>query len=213
MKNLDTTPPVFIVSTASNSDLEPASRLIVLVPEFEADPAIVARKIRDVAKAVESRVQLIGLSKDAMHEPGVRRRLVTLAAMVEDSALFVESKVEIGNNWLDALLPHWRHGDVIVCFGDRQSGRADKPLHQILQSRLDATIYVLTGVQLQQRRSRPGWFSNALTWIGSIVILLGFFWLQSRLVRAQSDWVQTALLYVSLAAEAGSIWFWNNLFG
>ena len=106
MKNLDVSPSVLVVSPASLPDLQPAPRLIVLVPEFEVDAAIVARKIRDVAKSLESRIQLLGLSKDALHEPAVRRRLVTLSALVEDSSIFVESKVEFGTNWLNALKPH-----------------------------------------------------------------------------------------------------------
>lgn len=220
MKNLDANPAVFVVSPASNSDastrlstsLEPASRLIVLVPEFEADSAIVARKIRGVAKAVESRVQLIGLSKDAMREPGVRRRLATLAAMIEDSTLFVEWKVEFGRDWLNAVLPYWHRGDVIACFAEQRSGFGSKPLHQILQSRLDATVYVLSGISMRESNPRPNWLPSLMAWGGSIVLLLAFFWLQAGLVRPAGNWVQTALLYLSIAVEAGSLWYWNTLF-
>jgi hypothetical protein len=212
MKNLDTTPSVFVVAPASLPDPEPAPRLIVLVPEFEADPAIMARKIRDAAKALESRIQLIGLSRDAVHEPGIRRRLVTLAAMIEDSTLFVESKVEIGRDWLNAILPHWHRGDVIVCFAGPQPGPANKPLHQILQSKLDAAVYVLSGVQIQDGSPRSNWLPNLMAWTGSIVLLLAFFWLQAGLIRPTGNWVQSVLLYLSIAVEAGSIWFWNNLF-
>ncbi|MBI2332865.1 MAG: hypothetical protein HYU84_12025 [Chloroflexi bacterium] len=212
MKKLDLLPPVFVVSPASNSDLQSASRLIVLVPNFEADSAIVARKIQDVAKALESRVQLIGLSKDALHEPGVRRRLVTLSAMVEDSTIFVESKVEFGNSWLNAVLPHWHPGDVIVCFAEQHAGTGNKPLHQLLQSSLNATVYVLAGVPVQQDSVRPGWFSTAMAWTGSISLIIGFFWLQTKLIQPPQSGIQTLLLYGSLAAEAGAIWLWNNLF-
>jgi hypothetical protein len=212
MKKLDVLPPVFVVSPASFSDLQPASRLIVLVPEFEADPAIVARKIRDVAKALESRVQLIGLSKDALHEPAVRRRLVTLSAMVEDTTLFVESKVEFGNSWLNAVLPHWHQGDVIVCFAEQSSGFGNKPLHQLLQSSLNATVYVLSGIQMKTERSRPNWLSSLIVWAGSIGLIIGFFELQAKLIQVPQSGLNTALLYASLFFEAGSIWVWNNLF-
>ena len=212
MKKLDVIPPAFAVAPASLSDLQPAPRLIVLVPELEADAAILARKIRDVAKALESRVQLLGLSKDAAHEPSVRRRLVTLSAMVEDSTIFVESKVEVGSNWLNAVQPHWHPGDVIVCFAEQRSRFGNKPLHQILQSSLNATVYVLSGVQMQKEYSRPNWLSNALAWAGSIGLILGFFWLQANLIQLTQNGIQTILLYGSLIVEAGSIWVWNNLF-
>ena len=212
MKKLDVIPPAFAVAPASLSDLQPAPRLIVLVPELEADAAILARKIRDVAKALESRVQLLGLSKDAAHEPSVRRRLVTLSAMVEDSTIFVESKVEVGSNWLNAIQPHWHPGDVIVCFAEQRSRFGNKPLHQILQSSLNATVYVLSGVQIQKEYSRLNWLSNALAWAGSIGLILGFFWLQANLIQLTQNGIQTILLYGSLIVEAGSIWVWNNLF-
>lgn len=212
MKKLDVLPPAFIVSPASSSDLQPASRLIVLVPEFEADVAIVARKIRDVAKALESRVQLLGLSRDALHEPAIRRQLVTLSAMIEDPAIFVESNVEFGSNWLNAILPHWHPGDVIVCFAGQPSGPNGRPLKQILESNLSATVYVLSGIEMQKEHRSSRWVSNTMAWAGSIGLILGFFLLQVKLIQYSQSWGQTLLLYGSLAVEAGSIWLWNNLF-
>lgn len=212
MKKLDVSPPTFTVAPASISDLQPAPRLIVLVPESEVDAAILARKIRELANNLESRVQLIGLSKDAAHEPGVRRRLVTLSAMVEDPHVFVQTNIEFGNNWLNAVKPHWHSGDVIVCFSEQNSGISGKPLNQILESNLHATVYVITGIQQTKERSFPFWKSNTLAWTGSIGLILAFLWLQLKLTQPPQDWAQTLLLYTSLFAEAGSIWFWNNLF-
>lgn len=212
MKKLDANPPTLVLAPASFSDLKPAPRLIVLVPEFEADSAIVAQKIRGVANALENRVQLIGLSKDALHESGTRRKLATLSAMLEDPMIFVESNVEVGSNWLDAVLSYWQQGDVIVCFAEQRSGIVNKPVHQIIQSSLNATVYVLSGIQMQNERWFPAWLKNTLAWVGSIGLILGFFWLQTRLIGLAQNGVQTALLYGSLLLEAGSIWVWNNLF-
>lgn len=212
MNKLDVQPAEYNVSPASSTDLQPAGRLIVLVPEFEAEPALVARKIQDVAKALESRVQLIGLSKDAAHEPGIRRQLVTLSAMVEDATLFVESNVEFGNSWLNAVSTNWHPGDVVVCFAGQRVGFGSKPLAQILQSNLNVPVYVLSGIQIQTERKRPAWLTNVMAWSGSISLILGFFWLQARLIQAAQNELQTILLYGSLLAEAGTIWLWNTLF-
>lgn len=212
MKKLDVQTPAFVVSPASFPDLKPASRLIVLVPDFEADPAFVAQKIQSVAKILESRIQLIGLSKDAMNEPSVRRRLVALSAMIADTAIFVESNVEIGNNWLNAVLPYWHQGDVIVCFAEQNTGFGNKPLYQILQSNLNATIYVLSGIQTKKERLLPRWALNTAAWVGSTGLILGFFWLQVKLSQPPQNWLHTLLMYGSILAEAGSIWVWNNLF-
>lgn len=212
MKNSDVRPTAFTASPASTLDLQPASRLIVLVPEFEADTAIVAQKIRSVAKSLESRIQLLGLSKDALHEPSVRRRLATLSAMVEDARISVESKVEIGGSWVSAIRPHWQPGDVIVCFAEHPSGVVGKPLYQILQSSLNATVYVLSGIQMQKGYSLPSWLPNILAWTGSIALIFGFFWLQVTLTRFSQDWTHAAMIYASIFIETASVWVWNNLF-
>ena len=92
MNKLDVSPPTLTVSPASFSDLQPVRRLIVLVPESEVDSALTARKIWELANALESRVQFLGLSKDAEHEPTVRRQLVALSAMVELSLIHISQR-------------------------------------------------------------------------------------------------------------------------
>ena len=211
MNKLDVSPPTLAVSPASFSDLQPVRRLIVLVPESEVDSALAVRKIWELANALESRVQFLGLSKDAEHEPSVRRQVVTLSAMVGDENIPVESKIEIGNDWLNAVKSEWHEGDVIVCYAEHRSGLTRRPLSQILESNLNATVYVLGGFH-QEVHMRASWIFNTLAWAGSIAIILGFFWLQSKLGQFSTDWAYSTLLYISLIAEAGSIWAWNSLF-
>ncbi len=211
MNKLDVSPPTFTVFPASFSELQPVRRLIVIVPESEVDSALAVRKIWELANALESRVQFLGLSKDAEHEPSVRRQVVTLSAMVGDENIPVESKIEIGNDWLNAVKSEWHEGDVIVCYAEHRSGLTRRPLSQILESNLNATVYVLGGFH-QEVHMRASWIFDTLAWAGSIAIILGFFWLQSKLGQFSTDWAYSTLLYISLFAEAGSIWAWNNLF-
>lgn len=211
MNKLDVSPPTFTVFPASFSELQPVRRLIVIVPESEVDSALAVRKIWELANALESRVQFLGLSKDAEHEPTVRRQLVALSAMVESDKISVESKIEIGNDWLNAVKSEWHEGDVIVCYAEQRSGLTRRPLSQILESNLNATVYVLGGFH-QEVHMRSSWIFNTFAWAGSIGIILGFLWLQSKLGQFSTDWAYSTLLYISLFAEAGSIWAWNNLF-
>ncbi len=209
MNKLDVSPPTLTVSPASFSDLQPVRRLIVLVPESEVDSALTARKIWELANALESRVQFLGLSKDAAHEPGIRRQLVTLSAMVGDENISVESKIEIGNNWLTVVKPGLQEGDVIVCFSGQRAGLSRRPLNQILESNLKATIFVISSFQ---RIERSNWILNAMAWAGSIGAILAFSLLQIKLIQAPVNGMYTAMLYISLFAEVGSIWGWNSLF-
>lgn len=212
MKNLDTRNPTFVVSPASKTDLEPASRLIVLVPNSELDLALAARKIREVAKAMESRIQLLGLSRDAAHEPGIRRQLVTLAAMIEDPTLMVESKVEYGRDWLNALRFHWHQGDVIVCFAEQLSNASGTSLSNILERELNTVVYVIGEIKRHHKNQTPVWLYNLLAWAGSIALIVGFFGVQANLVQTPQNVLHTLLFYISLFAEVGLIWLWNQFF-
>ncbi|MBK8822210.1 MAG: hypothetical protein IPN58_06260 [Anaerolineales bacterium] len=201
------------VSPASFPDLQPARRLIVLVPDSEVDTTLLARKIWELANALESRVQFLGLSRDAAHEPRLRRQIINLSAMVGDgNHISVESKIEFGTNWLNAVKSEWREGDVIVCFTEQRAGFTRRPLSQILESNLNATIYLLTGFHQQEDRLRSSWIFNGIAWAGSILIIFSFSWLQIKLTQSPQDWEYRALLYISLIIETGSIWMWNNLF-
>lgn len=212
MNKLEVNPPALAVSPASFSTLQPARRLIVLVPESEADTALTARKIWELANTLGCGIQFLGLSKDAAHEPGMRRQLVTLSAMVGYDNIPVESKIEIGNDWLRVVKSNWHEGDVIVCFTGQNSGLARRPLSQMLESNLKATVYVLTDFDRNSENMRSSLASTAIAWAGSIGIILSFFWLQSKLIQPPADWVRTVLLYISILAEAGLVWIWNSLF-
>jgi hypothetical protein len=211
MNKLDSIPSALTSSPASPFDRGPARRLIVLVPESEADAVVAARKIRELAHALGGRVQCIGLCKDAIHEPSLRRQMVALSAMVRAENIPVESKIEFGRDWLEVVKSNWRQGDVIACFAGQRAGVSHKPLSQLLESNLKATVYVLSGLY-QVERSRPGWIASAPGWIGSIGIIAGFFWAQVELTQLSQDWAHTALLYLSLFVEVGLIWAWNSLF-
>ena len=212
MNKSDVISPALVVSSASPSRLQTSNRLIVLVPGADVDATFTARKIWELANALECSIQFLGLSKDAAHEPGLRRQMVTLSAMVGYENISVESKIEIGNDWLSVVKSNWREGDMIVCFKGQNSGLARKPLSQMLESNLKAPVYVLSDIDQQEKRVLSSWVSTAIAWAGSIGIILGFFWLQSSLMKPPTDWAHSALLYISLFAEAGLIWIWNSLY-
>jgi len=200
MNKLDVNSPVFTLAP------EAERQLIVLVPDSDADMSSVARKIWELANALGGRVQFLGLCKDEAREPSLRRQMVALSSMVGG-----ESKIEFGGDWLNLVNSHWREGDVIVCFEGQQAGLVKRPLSQILESNLNAAVYVLP--ETQAARPRPNWIFSALGWAGSIAIVALFFWGQSKLIHTQDDWAHTTLLYFSLFIEAGSLWVWNSLFG
>jgi hypothetical protein len=186
-----------------------AGRLIVLVPS-DLDYSSLTRRVWELAISTGKQVQLLGLCQDLADEPGLRRQLVTMSALVGDPRVTVEAQVEIGTNWVDVVKTHHQAGDAIVCFAEQRAGLFHRPLSQILESTLDATIYILSGVYAQSTE-RPSWLSQLIVWAGSFAILAGFFWLQVRISQLPNDPAQAALLIISAGVEIWLIWVWNSL--
>ena len=200
----------FEISTASHSDMKPVGRLIVLVPA-DSDYATATRRIWELAVATRRRVQLISLCKDMTKELSLRRQLITMSALVGDSRVATEAKVEIGANWVDVVKKNYQADDIIVCFAEQRFGLAQKPLNQILEASLDVPIYILSGLHAQSA-SRSNWLSQLIVWMGSFAILAGCFWLQIRISQLPKDSAQTLLLLLSVGVEFWLIWVWNILF-
>jgi hypothetical protein len=190
--------------------LEPAGRLIILIPA-EADYALATRRIWKLATSTGMPIQLIGLCKDSAQEPGIRRSLVTMSALIRDGRVCAEAKVEIGTDWLEVAKRNVETGDMIVCFAEQKAGLWRKPLSQILQSNLKAPVYILSGL-LPEEPSRSDWLSQLLAWTGSIIIIAGSFLLQFQITSLQQNWAQTTIMILSFIGEIGLIWVWNSLF-
>jgi hypothetical protein len=196
-----------------STSFEQQSRLLVLLPA-DVDHSAVTRQLWKLAISTRARVQLLSLCKDVIEESGLRRKLATMCALIQEGGVPSEAKVEIGTNWVDVIKRNHRKGDLIVCFAEQRAGLLQRPLSQILQSNInmDAQVYILSGLDTQNP-SKPNWFSQILTWTGSVGIIVCSFLLQIRIMSLPQDWAQTTLLISSVAGEIWLIWVWNNLFG
>lgn len=190
-------------------NLETSRRLLVLIPA-NSNCASVTRRIWELANATGSAVQLLGLCKDADQEPALRRELVTLSALIQDAKISVETKFEIGTNWVDVVKRNYQVGDMIVCMANQRTGIQRKPLSQILEAKFRAPVYILS--ELYPLQPKSNWFSQAIVWSGFLAIIIGFFILQGKVTQLSKDGFQTVLLIFLLIPEFGLIWVWNNLF-
>lgn len=217
MNKLNFPPPSFANPSTVGSDaairlfdLETSRRLIVLI-STDADSSDATPRIWELANATESGVQLLGLCREPSQEPALRRCLVTMSALISDTKVSVETKVEIGTNWVELVKRNYQPGDMIVCMADQPAGIGRRPLSQILESNLRIPVYVLS--TLHPPKPRSTWLSQVIAWSGFLGIVLGFFLLQAKIVQLPKDWSQTALLILLLIPEFWLIWVWNNLFG
>jgi hypothetical protein len=210
MTRLESIPPSSTLFPASLAGYEPASRLIVLVPNLESDYIPAIRRIWELANAQRVRVQFLGLCKDTRQELSLRRVLTTMSAMVQDDKVSTEAKVEIGTSWVDVVKRNYQTGDMIVCFDEQRAGLLRRPLSQILESNLNFPVYILSG--LYPQKSKSNWLSQIIVWSGSIGIIMGFCILQVKIDQLPKDWFQNALLLFSILPEVWLIWVWNSRF-
>jgi hypothetical protein len=199
-----------IVSTFPAFPAEEArenSRLIVLLPE-DVDCNSARQRILELARAGNRHIQLLGLSTDSAEALGFRRRLVTMASLIQDGTTHVEATVSPGTNWVDAVRNVYQRGDVIVCFGEPRTGLLYRPLSQVLESSFRTTVYILSDLALPKPTSHP--LAQITTWLGFLVIVLGFGFLQAQIVQLPGGWLQSILLILSILPEFWLIWVWNR---
>lgn len=204
-------PPALTVTPASFPHLQPARRLIVLVPRLDADLTAATRRVWELANATDAHIQFLGLYSDPAQEPSLRRELVTMSAMVKDGRVSAEAIVIFGKDWVAVVKSRWQAGDTVVCFDEQRVGLSRKPLSQVLLSDLDVPLYILSGLY-PQNDSHSNWTAQLVAWIGSLAIILGFLVLQVKTIPLAKDWT-IVLQLLSIPVEAWSIWVWNSLVG
>ncbi|MBI5965869.1 MAG: hypothetical protein HY863_20510 [Chloroflexi bacterium] len=221
MNKLDVSPPTFTVSTVSQSEplthsessqrSGPASRLIVLFPSSEMDTPDLVHRIWEIARFSKLNVLLLGLSSDYGDETQLRRKLVTMAAVIKDPHVSTEIMIGHGNDWVKQVKNIWQAGDVVACYAGHKVGLTRKPLDQILTTSLGATIYILSEYQ-RRETSTSTFLSKASPWLGSLAIIGGFFWAEVKIVQLPQDWAHNALIYACIVVEVILVWAWNLLF-
>ena len=211
MTQIDIIPASLASTPASPPGLEPARRLIVLVPDMESDYIPAIGKIWELANAQHANVLLLSLYKDTGQELSLRRGLITLGAMVQAGRVLAAVKVEMGTNWVRIVKRNYQKGDMIVCFAEQRAGLLHKPLSQILQSNLKIPIYILSGLYSPKPKTKL--YSQIVAWTGFLGIIAGFFVLQINIDQISEGGMQNILLILSIIPEFWLILAWNGLFG
>jgi hypothetical protein len=213
MDKLDSklTTQFFGIPPGSHSDRGPARRLIVLFPASEIDTPNLSHRIWEIAQSFQLNVLLLGLFNHFEEEAQLRRKMITMAAMIKDPNISAEIMIENGNDWVKQVRKVCETGDIVACYTGHRVGLMRKPLDQILRSSLDIPVYILAGTQTI-KNSRPTFLSQLYSWSGSLALIGGFFWVEVKLVQLPQDWRHTALIYVCIFMEIPLILMWNSLF-
>jgi hypothetical protein len=189
---------------------ERSHRLIVLIPE-DVDYSRFTRRIWELANTTGSSVQLLGLCRNTAEEMSLRRELVTISALIEDAKITVETRIEIGFNWLKAVRNNYQDGDLIVCIAEQPVGIRRQPLSQLLESTMHIPVYILS--KIRTPKSQPKFLPKTIAaWSGFAGIMIGFFLLQVKVIQMSKDGFQTLILLLLLIPEFWFIRIWNSLF-
>ena len=190
-------------------ELDRSPCLIVLVPP-DSDSSSFTRRLCKLATETNSYIQLLGVCTDASQELALRRDLVMVAALIRDARVYVETRVEVGTDWVAAVKRGYHQGDMIVCIADQSVGFRRRPLSQLLESTLKAPINILSETKVRPYESNA--LSQVISWSGFLGIIIGFFFLQVKITQIPDDGFQTLLSILTLIPELGLILFWNSLF-
>jgi hypothetical protein len=188
----------------------PIHRLLVLTPWLEGDLTPMAGRVWQLAGAAGVNVLFLGMCREAAQEASLRRKLITLAAMLKDGGIRAEAEVVRASDWVEAVKPRLLEGDMLICMADQRTGLMQRPLGDLLRARLDAPLTILSGFS-PALDAHPKWGTRLAAWGGLIAIVLLFSLLQAGILLALKEWT-TGWMLLSIAAEYGSIAAWNNRF-
>ena len=210
MLKLETKPQPSNVSYVSRPELESTHQLFVLVPFTEADSTMLTRRVWELANAGEFHVQFIGLCSDAGNELATRRALVSMSSMMNFGNVTSDMEVIIGKNWVDNLKLRMHPGDMVVYWDAQPAGSLRRSLGQLLHAKLNVSLYIISDKSTSQEAS-SSWGSQVAVWIGFIIIMFGFLFLQIKIYQLASS-LTTVLALLSTVVEFWLIGVWHNRF-
>jgi len=198
------------VFIAQGSMILPVRRLIVLIPNVDLDEPQIARAIWEMASPVKLPVILLSMCTDNLEELHLQRRLITLAALIRDPRVAVEIHIENGGDWRRGVQSILEDGDVILCHEEQHVGMRNKTLVSVLNT-LHVPVWTLSGFYPSNFAPRRRLLAQIVFWFVAIAILVGFFCLQIQINTLPESWAKSAMLYLSVLVEIGSIWAWNSV--
>lgn len=194
--------------------LAPTTRLLVLVPENDFDENQLSQRIWNLAAKGGLSVSFVLLSSKPGTEHFLRTRLATLVANTRDGYVAVNSKIVLGNNWIQAVNGLMRPGDLLVCLEDFKAtswGVFRRPAGQTISSSLGVPVYILSGIRL----GSPPRYSNrgkeVIFWLAAIGIIVGFAFVQIMINNAIQGWLSSPVLMITVIFEILLITILNDV--
>ena len=186
-------------------------RLVVVVPDV-AEPGLLAGRIQEVALTRGRDVLLMGAASQQVSEDELRRKLALLAAFLRNAGTQTEIRIEKALDVIAALRPLLTEDDLLACcVGDSLPVAGDRWI-ELLGKRLQRPVHAFMNYGPREHR-HPNLVARAAPWLGSIVVIAGFTWLQIALSQNGEGAAETLGLLASVPVEVGLVLLCNALLG
>lgn len=180
-------------------------RLVVLVPDHAGDPAELAAQIRAMAAPRRLPVLLIGQIVEEPETWAVRRDLSTLAALVAQPEIRVDSVATTTPSWIEILRRIVLPGDMVVCHLELTVGRSwpwkRQSLAEVIRTELNVPVCALKGFVPGLRQARARWLSGILGSLLPFIFIGVVSAIQIAIQILTTGWWSTVLLSVTAVVE------------
>lgn len=190
----------------STTRTEPSvDRLLVLVPGYSGDPAELAAQIRSMAAPRRLPVLLIGQIAEQPETWSVRRDLSTLAALIADPEIRVDSVATTTASWIEILRRVVLPGDLVVCHHEQTLDRnwpwQRQSLAEAIRKELNVPVCALQGFVPGLRLVRARWLSGILGSLLPFAFIVFVSAIQIAIQTLTTGWLSTVLLSLSAVVE------------
>ena len=190
-------------------------RLVVLLPNRDVDEVKLAWAIRQQASPAKLDVLLVTIAHNVEDELAARRRLATIASLVNEYQYDVEFLLAWDRSWIHTASQITRPGDLFACPPDvtlTTGFRKHEPLHSVIANRLHVPVQPINCIFSEPPRSSR-LLMRMLYWIVIVAILVGFFFLESDATQAASGWIGQTMVALLMVCELGVLYFWSSFTG
>lgn len=192
-------------------DQKQSRRLIVLIPDCQADDYDLARAVHWMAEGDRLSVLYLVLGDDCENMLEASRNMATMKAVTSGNRLTVDVKLIEKGNWIDELRKIIRPADVILCQEEQTviNGLFKTiPIGDFLSSQFNVPVRTISGYYHPFQTQAKKWLHEFFALLGFLVIIAVFTWLQIRLDQAFGGPLAKIYVIVMFCIEMGAIWTW-----
>ena len=189
-------------------------RLIVLMPASLAGNLEFAQKIHWMAARAQNDVLYLTLLDDPDSTLTAQRGLATMKAVTESNLIRAGSVIVPAARWFEKLEKVLHPGDTIVCLAEqvvKHGFLKTMPMPDYLAGVLTAPVVTMAGFYSPQRTLVKNWLNGLLFWLGAMVILAGFTFLELQADTSVPGFANKLVLAVIVIIEFGAFWLWSQI--